>query len=66
LEYADVVWDNKILVLITKLENVQIEAARIVTRGTRIVFINSFKKEKGWETPQADGNITKVYLFIKW
>ena len=28
LEYADVVWDNKTLFLINKLENVQIEAAR--------------------------------------
>jgi hypothetical protein len=30
LEYADVVWDNKTLFLINKLENVQIEAARVV------------------------------------
>jgi hypothetical protein len=37
LEYADVVWDNKTLFLINKLENVQIEAARIVTGGTRLV-----------------------------
>jgi predicted nucleic acid-binding protein len=29
LEYADVVWNNKTLFLINKLENVQIEAARI-------------------------------------
>ena len=41
LEYADVVSDNKILFLITKLEHVQIEAARIVTGGTRLVFIKS-------------------------
>jgi hypothetical protein len=31
LEYADVVWDIKTLFLINKSENVQIEAARIVT-----------------------------------
>ena len=41
LEYADVIWDNKTLFLINKLENVQIEAARIVTGGTRLVSINS-------------------------
>jgi hypothetical protein len=44
LEYADVVWDNKTLFLINKLENVQIEAARIVTGGTRLVYINSLYK----------------------
>ena len=27
----DVVWDNKTQILINKLENVQVEAARIVT-----------------------------------
>jgi hypothetical protein len=44
LEYADVVWDNKTLFLMNKLENVQIEAARIVTGGTRLVYINSLYK----------------------
>ena len=33
-EYADVVWDAKTQILINKLENVQVEAARIVTGGT--------------------------------
>jgi hypothetical protein len=37
LEYACVVWDNNTLFLINELENVQIEAARIVTGGTRLV-----------------------------
>ena len=53
LEYADVVWDNKTLFLISKLENVQIEAARIVTGETCLVSINSLYKETGWETLQA-------------
>jgi hypothetical protein len=53
LVYADVIWDNKTLFLINKLENVQIEAARIVTGGTRLVSINSLYKETGWETLQA-------------
>jgi hypothetical protein len=53
LEYADVVWDNKTLFLRNKLENVQIEAARVVTGGTRLVSINSLYKETGWETLQA-------------
>ena len=65
LEYADVVWDNKILLLINKLENVQIEAARIVTGGTRLVSINSLYKETGWETLQARGEHHNCF-FIKW
>jgi hypothetical protein len=53
LEYADVVWDNKTLFLINKLENVQTEAARIVTGGTRLVSINSLYNETGCEMLQA-------------
>ena len=36
-----------------KLENVQTEAARIVTGGTRLVSINSLYNETGWEMLQA-------------
>ena len=36
LEYVDVVWDTKTQILINKLENVQVEAARIVTGSTRL------------------------------
>jgi hypothetical protein len=62
LEYADVVWDNKTLFLINKLENVQIEAAWIITGGTRLVSINSLYKETGWETLQARReNHKKIY-----
>jgi hypothetical protein len=45
--------DNKTLFLINKLENVQIEAARVVTGGIRLVSINSLYIETGWETLQA-------------
>lgn len=60
LEYADFVWDNKTVFLINKLENVQIEAARIVTGGTRLVSINSLYKETGWARYRRDGNTTKI------
>jgi hypothetical protein len=64
LEYADLVWDNKTLFLINKLENVQIEAARIVTGGTRLVSINNLYKEMGWETLQARReNHKKIYFY---
>ena len=66
LEYADVVWDNKTLFLINKLENVQIEAARIVTGGTRLVSINSLYIKRRVGRRYRDGKITKKYIFIKW
>ena len=49
LEYADVVWDTKTQILINKLENVQVEAARIVTEGTRLVSLSNLYIETGWE-----------------
>ena len=49
LDYADVVWDTKTQILINKLENVQVEAARIVTGGTRLVSLSNLYFETGWE-----------------
>ena len=49
LEYADVVWDTKTQILINKLENVQVESARIVTGGTRLVSLSNLYIETGWE-----------------
>jgi hypothetical protein len=60
MENEDVVWENKTLYLINKLENVQIGAARIVTWGTRLVFI--MKRQVGRRNRQ-DGNITKEYIY---
>ena len=39
LEYGDVVWDTQIHYLINKIENVQSEAARIATGGTKLTSI---------------------------
>jgi len=33
----------------TKIENVQLEASRIVTGGTRLVLLNNRHMETGWE-----------------
>jgi hypothetical protein len=57
--------DNKTLFFINKLENVQIEAARVVTGGTRLVSINSLYKETGWETLQARRENHKKKYFYK-
>jgi hypothetical protein len=47
LEYADVIWDNDITYLVDKIEKVQMEAARIVTVGTRLVSLNNLCLETG-------------------
>jgi hypothetical protein len=49
LEYGDVVWDTQTHYLINKIENVQIEAARIVTGGTKLTSIQKLYEETGWE-----------------
>jgi hypothetical protein len=49
LEYADVIWDNMSISLNKKIENVQLEASRIVTGGTRLVSLNNLYMETGWE-----------------
>ena len=41
LEYADVIWDSQNQSLINKLENVQLDAVRIVTGGTQLTGLNS-------------------------
>ena len=50
LEYADVVWDNCTLYEVNALEQIQLEAARIVTGTTKLVSLEMLYKETGWET----------------
>jgi hypothetical protein len=40
LENADVIWDSQNQSLKNKLENVQLDAAKIVTRGTKLTGLN--------------------------
>ena len=47
LEYADVIWDNQNL--INKLENIQLDAAKIVTGGIRLTSHDSLYEETKWE-----------------
>ena len=49
MEYGDVVWDTQTHYLINKIENVQSEAARIVTGGTKLTSIQKLYEETGWE-----------------
>ena len=48
LEYADIIWDNIPEYLSLKIENIQLEAARIVTGGNRLASKTLLYKETGW------------------
>ena len=50
LEYADVVWNNCTQYESNELDNIQNEAARIVTGATKLASIDSLHTETGWET----------------
>ena len=45
LDYADVIWDSQNQSLINKLENVQVDAARIVTWGAKLTGLNRLYEE---------------------
>jgi hypothetical protein len=50
LEYADVIWDSQNQSLINKLENVQLDAVRIVTGGNKLTRLNRLYEETiKWE-----------------
>ena len=51
MEYADVIWDNQKQNLMNKLENIQLDAARIVTKGggDRLTSHDSLYEETKWE-----------------
>ena len=66
LEYASVVWDNRNMYEKNKLENIQLEAGRIVTGTARSITLQSLYRETGWLT-LADRRIYQklVIMFIK-
>jgi hypothetical protein len=53
LEYADVIWDSQNQSLINKLENVQLDDARIVT-GTKLTGFNRLYEETKWGKYQIE------------
>ena len=65
LEYANVVWDNCTQYEANELEQIQHEAARIVTGATKLVSINSLFLETGWETLALRRDKQKLQLFYK-
>ncbi|MCG7869675.1 MAG: endonuclease/exonuclease/phosphatase family protein [Candidatus Thiodiazotropha taylori] len=65
LEYADIVWNNCTQYESLGLEQIQYEAARIVTGATRLVSINSLLNETGWETLSSRRKNHKLVMFYK-
>ena len=64
MEYADVIWDNPNLM--NKLENIQLDAARIVIGGTRLTSHDSFYKETKWEKLNKGNNkITELRTILQ-
>ena len=53
LKYADVIWDSQNQSLINKLENVQLDDARIVT-GTKLTGFNRLYEETKWGKYQIE------------
>ncbi|KAK3101624.1 hypothetical protein FSP39_004973 [Pinctada imbricata] len=50
LEYADIVWDSLPLRLIRRLENINLEAARIVTAATKLVSHQNLYLDTKWDS----------------
>ena len=65
LEYSNVVWDNCTQYESTDLENIQNEAAPIVTRATKLKSLQSLYIETGWESLASRRQKSKLVLFYK-
>ena len=65
LEYGDVVWDNCSQHEADLLENVQVEAARIITGLRRNSSRQKLYKELGWDTLEIRRRNHKLILFYK-
>jgi hypothetical protein len=65
LEYPDVIWDSQNQSLINKLENVQLDAARIVTGGTKLIGHNRLDEETKWEKLSDRRQNHKLIFFTK-
>jgi hypothetical protein len=65
LEYSSEVWDNCGQVNSDRLENLQLEAARIVTGLTCYTSLDSIYREAGWEKLSARREVKKLCMFYK-
>lgn len=65
LEYGNVLWANCSLENKRLLENVQVEAARIVTGATKLCSIQKLHNDTGWEPLQNRQNKHKAIQLYK-
>ena len=65
LGYADVVWDNCTQQQSNALEQIQLEAGRIVSGTTTLVEINKLYAELGWIKLSDRRSLHKLFLFFK-
>ena len=65
LEYSGVVWDNCTKQDKNLLEDIQIEAMRIVTGATKLCSIDKLYIDTGWEKLKARREKQKLIIFYK-
>ena len=57
LEYGDIIFDNCPSYCSDKLENINTEAARIVTGATKLVSLSALYTEKNWKQEEKNINL---------
>ena len=65
IEYADIIWDNCPNIYKEKLEKINIEAARIVTGGTKLTSLRLLYQETGWPTLEKRREEHKLIQYFK-
>ena len=65
LEYGDIIWCNIPDILAKSLENINIEAARIVTGATKLTSIERLYEDTGWCTLSSRRQRHRLQTFHK-
>ena len=65
LQYSDIVWDNCYSESKKHLDAIHVEAARIVTGGTKLCSIDKLYSELGWDSLQSRRNKHKLITLYK-
>lgn len=65
LEYGSVIWDNCSLENKRYIDSIQLEAARIVTGGTKLCSLHNLLMDTGWEKLQSRRNKHRLFQLYK-
>ena len=65
LEYGNIIWDSCTLENKRTIENIQLEAARLVTGGTKLCSFQKLYDDTKWETLQKRRSKQKLYQLYK-